>query len=576
MATDSPLKKDDEFLQQPAVYMGPKPWRQDKHYPVEGIMRQYPYGASMGFGCSPIALFHGEEYSPGGIILPGAGYGYGCDPLFGWDLFKSVGHFVSNAVKVAGREIGHVAHSIQDAAGKISHEIAKIPIVGGALHVIFDAVYHSTMGLIDMTVAIVIEGKRIDQAVMGRLKTMLHDFQQVAPYAQMVISVIPGIGQGVSAALSAGLALAEGQPIGEALKAGLIGALPGGPLIKAAVTMGVETIQHVASGQKVDLATLAQTAGGIAASSLGLPVVAAHALMSGISVMGGIVRGQPLDKTVTDGTIAALPVSTNIKNAMTQATALTLDLAHGKPVDKALMARMEGVASMLPMDSALRDGIKTGLNSVKTVAQGKNIQQACMVAIQSGIGEQLTTYGAGALPPDVQKAIKSGVAIGNGVVCQARRAEQLVKTVPGKLVESGIQLAKTSPMFGEARKIAKDATNGFDMASGLLQQQAKVFDLATVRNTLNAIQKKGFDIACAARIGAVANPKPATLSAAAHAGHAITLGLQSYAPDQKVAIMQSVQAVPSAAVGATVAVKEVATVRDSWLHRVLKAIGLVK
>jgi hypothetical protein len=558
---------------QPAVDMGPRPWRQDKAYPVQSMLTQYPYGAAMGFGCAPLHLFRGEEYSPVGIVLPG----YGCDSRFGFGgLFDDIGHFVSNTVKVAGREIGHVSHAIQDAAGKISHEITKIPIIGGALHVVFDAVYHSTMGLINMTVAIVVEGKRIDQAVMGQLHTLLHDLQQVAPYAQMVISVIPGIGPGVSAALSAGLALAEGQSISDALKAGLIGALPGGPLVKAAVTMGVETIQHVAKGDKVDLATLSQTAGGIAASALGLPIVAKNALMSGISVVGGLVRGQPLDKTVTDGAIAALPVTPTIKNAMTQATALTLDLAHGAKVDRALMSRMEGVASMLPVDSALRDGIKTGLNATKNVAQGKNVEQVCMAAIQSGVGEQLVSMGAGALPSDVQKAIKSGVALGGGVVTQARRADQLIKSIPGKLVESGVQLAKTAPMFGEARKIAKDSTRGFDMASGLIQQQAKFFDVVTVRNALDPIQKKGFDLACCARIGAVAHPKPLNLSPAAHAGHAITMGMQSYVPDRKQAMMQAVQAVPSAAVGATVAIKEVAAVREGWLSRLLKALGLKK
>jgi len=78
----------------------------------------------------------------------------------------------------------------------------------------------------------------------------------------------------------------------------------------------------------------------------------------------------------------------------------------------------------------------------------------------------------------------------------------------------------------------------------------------------------------AVRIGAVANPKPDTLSAAAHAGHAITLGMQSYVPDRKAVLMQTVQTNPSATVGATVAIKEVAVSRESWLAKLLKALGI--
>jgi hypothetical protein len=78
----------------------------------------------------------------------------------------------------------------------------------------------------------------------------------------------------------------------------------------------------------------------------------------------------------------------------------------------------------------------------------------------------------------------------------------------------------------------------------------------------------------ASRIGAVANPKPPNLSPAAHAGHAITLGMQSYIPARKQVIMKAVQANPAASVGATVAVKAVAEVRDNWLVKLLRALGL--
>lgn len=551
-----------------------------EQYLPESMLRLYPYGLATG---GDLTLFQGEDYDAYPTLYgcnapliwtPGCGY----EPYnvgFGWNLFGAIGNFVSNVVKTAGKAIGAVVHTIQDAAGAVGKAIAKIPIVGGVLSTVFDVVYHAATGIVNLAVAVVIEGKRIDQAVLGQLKTALQDFKQIAPYAQMVISIVPGIGSGVSAALSAGLALAEGQSIGEALKAGLIGAIPGGPLVKAVVTMGVETIQHVARGEKVDFATLTQTAGGIASSALGLPIAAKNAIMAGISTMGKVVQGQPLDKAVTDGAIMALPVNNQIKGAMTDATAMALDLAHGQKLDRVLLTKADGIISRLPTGNPLKDTLQTGIAATKKVAQGRKVEDIMFASLQSGIGDSLVSMGATKLPSEAQKAIKSGVALGSGIVNQGHRALQLTDKIQGKLAQGGIQLAKAHPMFAEARKIAasKGGTHGFDVGAGLIEQRAKVFDIATVRNSLkNVNDKLGFDIACSARIGAVANPKPKTASAAAHAGHAITMGMQSYDPKKKQIMMATIETVPSATVGAKVAVKRIAAVRASPVKKFMQKV----
>lgn len=523
------------------------------------------------FGCQPITLFQGDDYPI--IVLVGqdgqVGFGW-----FGSHIAKSIGHFASNAVKCAGRQVGHVTHGIQSVTGAVTKEVRKIPIVGGPLHTIFDVSFHIAMGPTNMIVAVA-EGQRIDHAVLNNLKQQLHDFKQVAPYAQMVISIVPGVGQGVSAMLSAGLALSEGQPIDEVLKAGLIGALPGGPLVKAAVTMGVETIQHVASGQKLDINAFMTTAGGVASSALGLPLAAKNALVTGIAIVGDLTSGKPIDKTVADAAIHALPLSDAAKKAITDASALSLDLAHGKKVDATFTAHIIAIASVLPPTNPLHESIKSGLDTTRKV-KGKN-EDIMLAAIQSGISDSLISMGAQPLPADVQKAIKSGLALGSGRVYQAHRGLHITK-VTGKLTESGIQLSKTSPLFAEARKIAatKNATQGFDVATGLLQQKVGAFDIAHVRNGLHPTQKIGFDLACSVRIGAVANPKPPTLSPAAHAGSAITHGMQSYEPEKKQAIMQTIQTNPSATVGATVAVKTIVAKREGVIIRILRALGLHK
>jgi hypothetical protein len=516
----------------------------------------------------PIYLFYGDEYA--------ITWSQGDDVQFGFNLIKSVGKFASNAVKVAGREIGHVTKPIQVVTGQVSKVVKKIPIVGGPLKAVFDSTYTATFGIVDMSIAVAIEGKRIDKVVMGKLKEELKNFKQVAPYAQMVISVVPGIGSGVSAALSAGLALAEGQSITEVLKAGLIGALPGGPLVKAAVTMSVETIQHVAKGEKVDLKTLSNTAAGVASSALGIPIAAKNALMAGVSIAGGIASGKTIDKAMTDGAIKALPVSDAIKRTMTEATALSLDLAHGKRLDYAVTARITGVMKALPPSNPLHDSVKTALAAAQK-AGGKKGEELLHAALNSGVSDVLLSAGAKPLPLDVQKTLKSGIALGAGAVAQGVRKKHLGKSL-GKLAQSSIELAKTSPLFKEGRKVAGKAgpavTRGFDLGTGLLQQQAKMYDIAVVRNNMKPDEKKGFDMAVSLRIGAVSHPKPGKVSPAAYAGYAMTTGMQSYVPERKMAIMKTIEKTPSATTGATVAIKEVVAERKSWFVKFLESLGI--
>jgi len=555
---------------------------ESQYYP-EGMGAQYPYGFSTGAeSCSPIILFHGDEYAvtPSGLVVPCTiAFGFGNETYtvaFGFSL-GSIGKFVSNAVKTAGREVGNVKHSIQDAAGKVGKAIGKVPVVGGAVNAVFDAGFHASFAMVNVTVSIA-KGRRIDRAFMDQVHIAVKDFKQAGPYAQMVIGLVPGVGQGVSAAMAAGLALANGQPIEEALKAGALGAIPGGTLVQSCVKASVETIQHVAKGEKLNFANLAQTAGGVAAGALGIPETAKNALMAGIATTGNIVKGQPLDKALTDGAIRAMPIPDTAKRAMTEATSLTLDLAHGKRVDRALMNRIDGVVGMLPANAPLRQNLLSGIEAVRKIGQSKDAEHVMMTAIQSGVGDQLMSLGAAHLPQKARNGLKSGIALGTGIVYQARTTTQLKSVAHGKLTESGIQTAKASPVYSEARKVAasKGGSKGFDLATGVLSHQAGIFHLSTTRNMLTSPHDKmGFDMAMATRIGTVAHPKPRNIqSPAAHAGHAMTLGMQTYVPERKAAMMKTIQTHPSAAAGATEAVKQVAARRESIIERILTALHI--
>lgn len=98
----------------------------------------------------------------------------------------------------------------------------------------------------------IVSGKNVFQSFKDTVKRDITSVKEVAPYVQAVISVIPGVGQGVNAAIAAGSALAQGQPITSAIVAGLKGALPGGPLAAQAF----DTAYNVARGQNVGEAAL--------------------------------------------------------------------------------------------------------------------------------------------------------------------------------------------------------------------------------------------------------------------------------------------------------------------------------
>ncbi len=75
---------------------------------------------------------------------------------------------------------------------------------------------------------------------------------KIAPFAELAISFVPGVGAVVNGAIAAGISLAEGNSITDALLSGTANALPGGPLIKAAFDVGVGIVK----GEKVSTIAL--------------------------------------------------------------------------------------------------------------------------------------------------------------------------------------------------------------------------------------------------------------------------------------------------------------------------------
>ena len=486
---------------------------------------------------------------------------------------SDTGNFLSNCAKTAGRDIGQAQSVLTDAVGNIGSDIGKIPLVGSPLSSLFDASFHLAMepALILSSVA---SGQRIDRAILGNITDTVKSVEGSAKYVQMVVSFVPGIGTGIGAAMGGGLALASGQPIDKALIAAVSGAIPGGAIAAAALNMADEGVRSAIDHTKLNLGDLANTAMGAAASLLPVVGPAKDALFAGVNMAGQLAAGKGIDASLSQAAIAALPLDPGAKSSLTDASGIAQDLANGKPLDSTLLNHIGSIASDLPLPDSVKQQLDNAVKSGSSVIPGVDPAKAMATTLGTAVGNSLLNNGSKDLPPDVVNAIQTGMTMANAVVQQNKRLDQLTHGLSGKLIQAGIDLAKSNPTVAEARKLAGQGTKGFDTASGLMSQQPTLFDITAIRNTFQGADQTGYDMAMAVHNGLVAHPAASNLSPQAQAGHAIVKGIQGHAVPDKQTIVKVLSLKPSASVGAVQAVKEIAAERETWWHRILRALRL--
>jgi hypothetical protein len=279
--------------------------------------------------------------------------------------------WVGNAVKTAGKPIGAVAHAVQGAEGAVGKEIGKLPVIGKPLHAIFDL---GAMELIGPSLAIgdALGGERLDKALLSSFKQELQDIKTIAPYAEMVIAFVPGIGPGVAGALGAGLALASGQSITQAMEDGIKDAIPGGA-IAVAVYQVAKTGVAIAKTHKFTLGDVASL-GGAAAAAVGiLPAEVQSQLENVLSPVCDAVSGV---KSAVGQAEAALPGLKGLLSAEAHKALQTgIAIGHAKylqtiampaltdpGVRNRLMAQGQQVAATDQTVQAARSTLNAGYN----------------------------------------------------------------------------------------------------------------------------------------------------------------------------------------------------------------------
>jgi len=371
------------------------------------------------------------------------------------------GSFITNAVKAAGTITKPIARTVEKAVKTVQH----VPIVGQVFNVATGIHFYEGA-------AAVLSGERIDKAVIGNFKKQINDYRTLAPYAASVVAFVPGVGQGIGSGIAAAAALSEGRPLTEVAVEAIKGAVPGGAIAQAAFSVAQAAIQK---------------------------------------------------KQIDDIAIEALPISSQAKQGVRTALALTKDLASGKRVDKALIARIDdGLKLAGPqLQKALNIGLTVGL------AQD----------IQKKIGTQISTPQAKAAFAGIGKAVS--------------RAD--------KILSAGKAISK-NPEFGK----------GFDLATGILNgKNVNQTMLVATRKSLTPEQKKGFDTASAAhigrfgiiRLGKKPSVKPKTPAEAF--GYLTTKGLVGADTKQKTTIVGELAKYQESREGAKNAIKDVASERMS-------------
>jgi hypothetical protein len=198
---------------------------------------------------------------------------------------------VATVVKLASRAtpLGALARSTYGAlaAAMKGQNIAIGALDGLAQSPVLAAVVHVGAG--------VIRGENFVKAAKMAAKAGISDAREALRLAAMVAPFVPGIGTGVGAALGAADALANGQPITQALVAGVRGAIPGGAIAQAAFDTSVQLIQ----GKRLDQALLT------AARNRLPPGPAQAAFDTGLA----IAQGKKLQDAALQGAGALLPPS---------------------------------------------------------------------------------------------------------------------------------------------------------------------------------------------------------------------------------------------------------------------------
>lgn len=230
-----------------------------------------------------------------------------------------------------GSAVGSVAKGVASVAAPVAHLVTS-PITAAAA---------------------IARGDNVLSTLGGHFKDQVRNIKSVAPMAQAIVSFVPGVGQGINAAIAAGTALAQGHNITDALVSAAKNALPGGPLAAKAFDTAYTMGKAAATGGNIGEAALTAARAALPGGPL-----AQRAFDTALA----IAHGQNVQQALTSGVVnvAKDQISNVVRSAMPKIPSLSLPdplsnaVAKGSALFNALAPGVNQVAAALLQQPALR------------------------------------------------------------------------------------------------------------------------------------------------------------------------------------------------------------------------------
>lgn len=422
-----------------------------------------------------------------------------------WKFFK-------RGVKSAGRSAKRVRRKVHKGLKSVGKGLGSVPLVGKGLKGLYDLSVSPIRLTADLST-----GVRPDKAIMRDIKANVRAVKGVAPYARMVVSLVPGVGTGIGAALSAGLALAEGQPITAAIQEAVKGAIPGGTLVKQAFDVSLAAAQ----GKRIDK---------IALAALPLNGTQKRALGSALNVVADAAAGKRVDKSILKNAMKSIPKE--------YTKAIDIGAALGTGINVQKLAK-----------KALKPEV---LNSLQHMGTAR-IEKSKVLASPKGI---------------LNKSQRRGYAIGLGAMSRRLKPNQLTSihaNIPKKgllgfnmAIAAHIGSVATAAKGGRFKTRARKQLTAREKATAYRKAMARAKAIGRRGKKPNKLQQPQWH-----QPGKTSAQKTAAIQRAKF-GFLVTAGMAGASPKLKTALARKMVKDPDMRKGMQVGIKEVNRQKTWW------------
>lgn len=313
------------------------------------------------------------------------------------------GKWLRRAAASAGRSVAAATHAVSSGIGSAAELAAKVPLAGPALH----ATLALAAAPLQATDALA-HGARIDHVALNTLKSNIASVREIAPYAEMVVSQMPGVGSGVGAAFGMVEAISQGRPITEGVLAGIKKSLPGGPIAEAAFTVTTQAIQGKNVIGAVSDAALAQ-----------IPPQARDAL----SVVQTAARGGNIAKAALEKARGYLPPEAQ------KALDVGIAVGQGKKIQEVAAAQLKDLGTA-QLGKLARVG-EAGIAGSPVLAAGRSlVGQAGQSGYNLGIGLMAHQGVNEATIVSIRNKLSEAQKVGYDLALAARTGQVLARRPP--------------------------------------------------------------------------------------------------------------------------------------------------